>query len=245
MGNGIWAAVSGANSQQIALDVTSNNLANAGDRGFHADRVIFEDSLAKASGRQMATQSLRYAGVSKIVTDFSRGATEQTGRPLDVAIRGDGFFAVKTETGERYTRLGNMQLATDGTLTTREGDPVMDTNRRPIRVPKNSTNVEISDDGTVRTAAGPVGQLLVVGFENPTTLEHDGSLLFRPGAQTAKPQSRTTSLDISALEGSNYSPVKGMIDIIGTTRTFEACERAIDAFRDIDRKAATNIGSRV
>jgi len=245
MGDGIWAAVSGATSQQIALDVTANNLANASDRGFRADRVVFEDSLAKAQSRQPATQSLRYANVGKIVTDFTRGATEPTGRPLDVAIRGDGFFVVKTEAGERYTRVGDMQLAKDGTVTTREGDPVLDTNRRPIRLPKNASDVSITEDGTVRSAAGTAGKLLVVGFENPTTLEHDTSMLFRAGAQTSKPQSRTTNLDIAALEGSNYTPVKGMIDIVAITRTFDACERAIDAFRDADRKAATSIGSRV
>jgi flagellar basal-body rod protein FlgF len=245
MGDGIWAAVSGASSQQVALEVTANNLANAGDRAYRADRVVFEDSLAKAKSRQVTTQSLRYAEPAKIVTDFSRGATEPTGRPLDVAIRGDGFFVVRTESGERYTRSGNMQLARDGTLTTRDGDAVLDNNRRPIRVPQNATDVQIANDGSVRTSTGAVGQLLVVNFTNPTTLEHDGSMLFRASAQTSRPQSTTATLDVAALEGSNYSPVKGMVDIIGANRTFDACERAIDAFRDADHKAASSIGSRV
>ncbi len=155
MSTGIWAAVSGAVAQTSALDVAANNIANSSTPGFRADRELFRETLANA--QRGADGSLRYSVVRNVRPDLNAGQITTTNRGLDVALRGaDGFFAVKTPQGERYTRAGHMSVSSDGTLTTADGHAYLGANRQPIRVPPDSKEVTF----------GPDGSLLVDGMES-------------------------------------------------------------------------------
>lgn len=240
MSNGIWAAASGAMSQTLALDVAAENVANASTPAYHVDRAVFRDVLTRAQAKKNGGFNLVYGQVGSITTDPTAGAFLPTGRPLDVALKGGSYLVVKTARGERYTRYGSIQLAKDGTLTTRDGDPLLDPNRKPIKVSPTS-KLAISSDGNVLVDGQASGSLLVVSFANQSGLVKEGSTLMRADTTAGKAAPATPELEVGALEASGASAVKGMIDIVTATRAFEVCERAIDAFRDADRKAATEL----
>ena len=240
MSDGIWSAVSGAKSQTMALDVAAENIANASTPGYHADRAVFREVLTKAAAKKGGGFNLIYGQVGSVVTDPTAGAFTPTGRPLDVALQGGQYLVVNTARGERYTRHGSIQVATDGTLTTREGDAFVDANRKPIKVSPQS-KLAIAQDGNVLVDGQPAGSLFVVSFANPSALAKEGAQLMRAEEAAGKPTTATPKLEVGSLEGSTASSVKGMIDIVNITRAFDVCERAIDAFRDADRKAATEL----
>ena len=240
MSNGIWAAASGAMSQTLALDVAAENVANASTPAYHVDRAIFRNVLTHAQAKRNGGFNLVYGSVGSISTDPTAGAFVPTGRPLDVAIKGGSYLVVQTPRGERYTRYGSIQLATDGTLTTRDGDPLLDPNRKPIKVTPTS-KLGIANDGNVLVDGQPSGSLLVVSFADQSGLVKEGSLLLRAEASAGKATPTTPQLEVGALESSGASAVKGMVDIVTATRAFEVCERAIDAFRDADPKAAVEL----
>lgn len=240
MSNGIWAAASGAISQSLALDVAAENVANASTPAYHADRAVFREVMTRAQAKKSGGFNLNYGSVGSITTDPTAGAFVPTGRPLDVALKGGSYLVVGTPRGERYTRDGNIQISTDGTLTTREGDPILDTNRKPIKVSPQS-KLGMAADGNVLVDGQPNGSVLVVSFADQSGLVKEGGKLLRAEASAGKPTPKAAELEVGALEQSSSSPVKGMIDIVTATRAFEVCERAIDAFRDADRKAATEL----
>lgn len=242
MSNGIWAAASGAMSQSLALDVAAENVANASTPAYHVDRAVFRDALTRASAKRNGGFNLVYGAVGSITTDPTAGAFVPTGRPLDVAIQGNNYLVVSTARGERYTRYGSIQMSREGTLTTRDGDAILDTNRRPIKV-SPTANVSIASDGNVLVDGQASGSLLLVSFADAASLVKEGNLLMRGDPKAGKAVTVTPHLEVGALETSGASAVKGMVDIVTATRAFEVCERAIDAFRDADRKAAVELMS--
>lgn len=245
MSTGIWVAASGATAQMTALDATANNLANAQTPAYKADRAVFQEYLASAVDAGNAQTQMRYASVAEVRADHSLGPIQVTGRALDVAIDGEGYFAVQTPGGERYTRAGNFQIAPGGTLVTADGHAVLDAARRPLTVPATGAPVSISADGSVMLGDDPIGQLRFVRFQNPAGLAKEGLVLMRPTPDAGAPAVAPARLQPGALEMPNVSVVKGMTDLVSVTRSFEALQRAVEVFSQLDQRAANDImGSR-
>jgi flagellar basal body rod protein FlgG len=187
---------------------------------------------------------MHYSTMDGVAANSTPGGIVSTGRALDVSIKGEGMFAINTARGPRYTRLGNIQVATDGRLVTKDGDVFVNRDNKPIKVPQGvpgapgSFDIRVGTDGTVFVGPETVGQLLLVNFKNPGGLQREGSLVFRATPNSGAPTLSAATLESQTLELSNVSVVKGMVDIVGASRGFEACERVIDAFREADRRAA-------
>lgn len=254
MSHGIWIAASGAVSQTTALDSTANNLANANSPGYKAEFGVFREHLATAAQAGVQRPAMHYASVSEVSADHKAGTILHTGNKLDVAIRGDGYFAVSTADGERYTRAGNFQIDPKGYLTTADGAPVLDVDRKLIRVPANRMNLDgnisregqlhILEDGRVMIEDNMLGRIKLVGFSDPKGLEKEGHTLFRTTQRSGPAKLDDSYLEVGAVEGANVSVVKGMTDIVTTSRVFEAMQKVIENFSEIDRRAANDIISR-
>lgn len=242
MSDGIWAAASGAAAQLVALDATANNVANAATSGYKADGPVFREHLAAAVSGEGGAPHLRYASVDGVAPDMTMGAIEETGRPLDVAIQGEGFFTTRGRAGVAYTRSGAFALASDGTLVSAGGDALLGESGRPIQIKGATARVSIGTDGTVLAEGVPQGRLRLVRFPNPSGLEKQGSLAFRPTAGSGAPYVAPVTLRSGALEASNVSVIGGMARLVSTTRAFDAIERVIDAFKEADRRAAMDVG---
>jgi flagellar basal-body rod protein FlgF len=242
MSTGIWMAASGASSQITALDATANNLANANTAGYKVDQAVFQEHLISAMYSGRSAREMRYNGVATVAPDMRGGPLQITNKPLDVAVEGDGFFAIQTPRGERYTRAGAFQIGPEGNLVTAQGYAVLDQGGSPISVQPDAKVMSLGDDGVLTVDDSDVGQLKVVTFNQQNGLEKDGDTLFRAtplsGAAVANP---VATVHAGALEMPNVSIVKGMTDLVSATRAFEALERAVEEFSKLEHRAATDI----
>jgi len=254
MSTGIWSAASGAVGQIAGLDSAAQNIANAATPGFRAEEAVFRQTLVQSINRDTGTRSMRYAVSRTTVPDFRAGQMVQTGRPLDVAITDDkSFFVVSTPQGERYTRAGSFRMAIDGTLTTPDGYPVLGLNRRPVKVDPDSryvglsgesvrTSASIDGEGQLTTGDGTPGpKLALVTFKNLGGLERDGQVLFRAQPAAGAAIASDARLETASLEQSNANAVTGMTTLVNSSRNFEMISKVIEAFGEIDKRAASGI----
>lgn len=233
-----YIALSGMRARLDQLDRLAADLANSATAGYKGERIThmqeprpsFQDSLDSAidvstSGRRL---------------DTAAGAIEATGRDLDVAIEGQGFFEVQTPAGPRYTRNGHFSRTADGTLTTDDGSPVMGENG-PIQL--GSGMVSIGEDGTVRAGDGVVGRLKMVAFADPGQLTQEGGSRLDAGGQAPLPASGVVRTQ--ALERSNVSVVSHVAELTTVTRAFEALQKSMSVLmNDIDGRAIDSFGRR-
>lgn len=246
MSDGIYAALSGAIAQQRSLDVVANNVANASTHGYRGDRVAFRQELASASSGGPAPDALRFVSVSQVSTDTTQGALQETGNTFDVALQGEeGHFVVETPNGFRYTRAGSFTTDAEGVLQTQDGHRVMGVPEDParirpveLRIPPDATDVAIAADGTVSTADGVLGQLRIVDIAGE---EKEGFTLFT--ARSAEASEGTTVVQ-GYLEASNINAVAGLNELITVSRSFEAFQKVIETFRQLDTRTARDVAGR-
>jgi flagellar basal-body rod protein FlgF len=220
-------------SRQMALsrelDIVANNIANVDTVGYKADNASFSAFLASgARDGDFAGNDRRVSFVNDHASwvDFSPGALERTGNPLDVAIDGKGYLVVQTPRGQRYTRNGSLSITAAGALVTSEGDQVLGTTG-PITFQVTDHDVTISRSGiiTVREGAAindaPRGQLQIVTFDQQQVLQKDGASTFMaPDGVNPAPAPPATGVVQGSLEKSNVRAVVAMARMIEITRSY-------------------------
>ena len=192
---------------------------------------MFHEMLAQAAG-----EGHHYAGVSATALDTTTGSIRTTDRPLDVALPKGAYLSVQTDNGERYTRAGAMTVSHDGFLTTRHGDKLIGEDNKPIKVPDGIGEVKATKGGAIQKGDTQIGQLKIVQFDRPECLTHEGGTVLAGNVDTGAAKVTNAHLEVGAVEESNASVVSSMNDLVDASRTFEAFQRAIDAFRDADKK---------
>jgi flagellar basal-body rod protein FlgG len=226
MERGLYIAASGMMAEQVRQDLIAHDLANASTSGYKPDRVAsksFGEMLLSDTANGTAVGSLGLGTqIDRQVTDMSAGPLRDTGEPLDFAVEGDGFFAVRTSGGVRYTRDGQFAASARGTLVTAAGDDVLGPDGAPIR---------IGTDGKV--AAGDVG---VVSL--PDARREGDNLFTGTAGGTAAGTVRA-----GALEGSGVDPVTTMVEMMSSLRAFESGQRVITTIDSTLQKAANQVGS--
>lgn len=232
----IYVSMSGAKATMQRQDVLANNLANASTVGFRAELQAFRAVPVNGSGASTRV----YALESTPGHDDAAGPIQVTGRPLDVAMRGNAWLAVQTDDGtEAYTRAGALEVTAEGRLVGASGRTVLG-DGGPIDLPPD-TRVSIASDGTVSATAAngvstPVGRLKLVTPEAPLERGADG--LFRGADGADLPADATARLQDGALEGSNVSPVETMVAMIAASRQFEAQMKLLQTAESDERAAA-------
>jgi flagellar basal-body rod protein FlgF len=207
-------------AQMRATEVLASNLANADTPGFRALRPVFTSSpeTQRGVGGHSSGRQVHYALDRATWRDDAAGPINATGNPLDLAIRGTGWFAVETPNGERYTRAGRFALDADRRIVDAEGRPVLGA-AGPISLAVNDTRIEIQGDGTVRSENGVVGRLRVVRFGNEQGMRSEGDSLF---ASDDPPETvERPNVVQGAIEGSNVNGVLEMVRLTGELREFQ------------------------
>jgi flagellar basal-body rod protein FlgF len=232
-------------SRQVALsrelDVVANNIANMNTNGYKADGALFEEYLSSGA-RSETGGRISYVRDRGIWHDMSAGPVERTGNPLDVAIKGDGFLAVQTPRGERYTRNGALHLDATGQIVTSEGDPVLGT-AGPIVLQRNDRQISISTDGqiSVRNGSSTVdtirGKLRLVNFARPQQLQKDGGSTFKPAAGDTPQETTTASIEQGAIEKSNVRGVVEMSRMIEITRAYTQVATLLQQQGDLSQQS--------
>ncbi|MDA8429167.1 MAG: flagellar basal-body rod protein FlgF [Geobacteraceae bacterium] len=243
MNSGMYSALSGNLAAMKRMDIISNNLANVNTPGFKKDKMTFEGMLSSATMPPAVPASMTADPIlqkENIYIDYAAGPVSQTGNPLDMAIDGDGFFVVSTPDGPAYTRQGNFRLSADGTLVTNDNFPVQGQGGGSIRI--SGSRIEIDSKGVVNVDGTPAGTISMVDFPKPYALTKTGSALFVPTNAGATPQAAKGELRQAHLEGSNVETISEMVQMIETSRYFDACQRTILSFNDMTSKAANDLG---
>ncbi len=239
----IYTAMTGAKALEQRQHALSNNLANASTDGFRADIETFRAVPLQADG-PATTRVFSIEATAGF--DAATGPLRQTGVPLDMAIRGDGWFAVGGPDGvEQYTRNGAFVVGPDGQLQTLAGLPVIG-DGGPIVVPE-SAQVMVGIDGTLSAQVGAqapvqIGRLKLV---NPpqAELEKTGNGLVKMRNGQASPANEAIRVVGGALEGSNVNVVEAMVGMIAVSRQFEMQMRMIQNAESNEQRA-TSILSR-
>lgn len=232
-------------SRQIALqrqmDVVANNMANINTSGFKSEQLLFEEYVMPVARDQdfpTLDQPLSYVQDWATIHDLSGGAMVQTGNDLDVGLNGDGFFAVQTPAGERWTKAGNFQLSADGTLVDASGNPVLGQGG-PIQFGPEEVGILIGSDGSISSSAGQKGSLRLVEFANAQELTRDGSNLWAGGTPVAATNTRTMQ---GFIEKSNVSGVSEMAEMIRVTRAYESAANLATKQDELRRSAIQRLG---
>ena len=235
-------------ANQKNLDVISNNLLNSETTGYRAERSVlsaFEQemmSIIDSSG-----QSVLGDGISSPITtintentQFQTGAIEATGRSLDVAINGEGFFNITGEDGKTYlTRNGGFDLDTEGYLVLPGVGRVLSTNGY---IKTSSSDIEISADGTVKSSSGTtLGKILISSPTDYSTLKRTESGLFT--SEELVPVSTNYQLSQKCLEKSNVEMNVELTNLIAAQRSFQGCSSALATIDAINRKAAQQLAA--
>jgi flagellar basal-body rod protein FlgF len=226
MERGLYIAASGMLAEMQRQDQIANELANVSTPGYKGDRSSrqsFGDLLLSntQTGQVVGPLGLG-AHIARTVTDLTGAPARQTNEPLDFAISGDGFFAVRTPQGVRFTRNGQFGASAGGTLVDQLGNQVLSQSNQPIRV---------QADGTV-----PPGGVGVFAVTNPRKA---GDSLF-----TGTAAGRAAgSVQSGALEGSGVEPARAMVDMIASMRSFEAGQKVITTIDGTLEKATTQVGN--
>ncbi|NML14908.1 flagellar basal-body rod protein FlgG [Azohydromonas caseinilytica] len=243
----LWIAKTGMEAQQTRLDVITHNLANVSTNGYKRTSAVFEDLMyqnlrqsgaASTEQTQLPTGLQLGLGVRPVATvrNFTTGNLQDTGRDLDIAIKGRGFFQIQMPDGTTaYTRDGAFQLDANGQIVTNDGYPV----QPGITVPANATKVSISADGIVsatipgQAAPQQLGQLQLAQFVNPPGLEPQGQNLFVETAASGTPTTGAPNgnglggLQQGFVETSNVSVVEELVTMIQTQRAYEINSKAV------------------
>jgi flagellar basal-body rod protein FlgG len=237
----------GMEAQQTQLDTIAHNLANVSTNGFKRGHVVFEDLIyqnlrqagANSSEQTQLPTGLQVGlGVQPVATSrmFAQGNLQQTSNPLDLAIKGNGFFQIQLPDGTTgYTRDGSFQVDANGQLVTNAGYVV----QPGITIPANAQSVTVGADGTIsallpgQATAQPIGQIQLASFVNPAGLDPKGQNLFAETAASGTPNSGPPglnglgSLQQGFVETSNVNVVEELITMIQTQRAYEMNSKAI------------------
>jgi flagellar basal-body rod protein FlgF len=239
--SGYYAAYSGLLARTEALDSAASNLSNSGTKGFRAEREFFRNAImgpdALNSQLNRTVNDFGVLGGNKL--DLGQGPLVPTGNPLDLAIEGQGFFAVQTKSGIRYTRDGQFQRSVDGALMTEQDEPVLNANKQPIRIP--SGDVNISAEGVISVGGAVVGNLGLFAFPSAGSVVPEGTNRYLPVDGTT-PSVASGSIHQGSLEGSNQDVIQGTLQLILVQRQAEMMQKALTVFNnDFDKTASEEL----
>ncbi|KKL59069.1 hypothetical protein LCGC14_2219070, partial [marine sediment metagenome] len=170
---------------------------------------------------------------SKTAIDFTQGALIRTGRPLDLALNGKGFFVIETPAGELYTRNGTCAINPDGQLVDTQGRVIAGEDGA-IAIPgtASSLDVHVSSDGAISVTGKRIGKLKLVEFEDTSLLMPVGGGCYRPTGPVELKEAAGTTVQQGYREGSNVSAVKELVRLITVSRLYQANVKSVGSHSD-------------
>ncbi len=201
----------------------TNNLANANTPAYKRKRTSFEQLMDNAYADEGGATEVDSSIATRSAVDFTPAALNATGRTLDLAIEGEGFFALETPQGMLYTRGGKFRADAEGQLVDPAGRLVAGQNG-PITIPRtvSTADVSISRDGTVQAGGRSLGRLRVVTFANPGVLHPTGGGCYSAPSASRPEDVEDPRVHQGYVESSNVSVVEELVSLITVSRLYEA-----------------------
>lgn len=240
MENAILIGLSQQTALRRNLDIIAHNLANMETVAYKAERPLFNTFLTSVRNANGEQDSAKFVNDYGMVRNMNEGTLRRTSNQLDVAIDGSGYFVVSTDAGERYTRNGHLRIDHEGKLSTSDGNAVLDTNRNEIFFGPDEKSLSIARDGSISTATGSKGQLLVVEFADESTLSRAGSSLY---SSSSEPTNRSnTIIQQGSIEESNVIPIQEMSTMIEVLRAYTSSAKLVKSAEDLAQRAIRTLG---
>jgi flagellar basal-body rod protein FlgF len=231
---GVYASASGLDALLRRQEAMSQNLANLNTPGFKQELSLLQDWADSPLVAEDAISPDPAIGAlptgvngSELRIDYSQGPLETTGRSLDVAILGDGFFRVQTPQGERLTRDGSFHRDSSGHLVTADGNFLLGDNG-PIQIGEGSPS--ITEDGNIYLpgATGPAARISLVRADDPAGLVREADNLLAPGTAALQPLAPgATNLKQGLLEQANVDVSAVMVTMMMALRSYESVQRSL------------------
>jgi flagellar basal-body rod protein FlgF len=253
MQDAVMSGLFGALTNEMRMNLISNNLANINTTGYKRDRVGFQDTFIRLAtdykpdprislrDKQLLPEGhiIAKPRLSMQTVDMSQGSMQVTGNPLDMAISGSGFFKVITPQGPVYTRNGEFYRNADGYLVDTKGYPVAGSGGN-IALPDKG-KITVSPDGRIFADTQEVGQFDVVKVANENQLQRFGQNYFTAAKGTAAQEQGLEPGESVVMQGylekPNVEVVTEMVNMIETQRSFEAYQKVITGANDMDNSA--------
>lgn len=224
----------------------AHNLANAGTIGFKKSQSVFAQTLDQHLGNENGIAPSGIVEETSLI-DFTQGALNLTGRPMDLAVSGDAFFVIETADGLSYTRNGRFTTTANGQIVDFRGNTVAGKGG-PLTLPEGTSpaQMHVSNDGTITVNGQDIGALKLVKFADNSSLVSVGNGCFKlaEGAEGApqEPDAADYTVQQGFTESSNVNTISELVDLITITRLYEANLKSItnndDRYDSILRIAA-------
>jgi len=239
------AAYIGLSRQMVLrreMDIIANNIANLDTTGFKVESLMHKTDAQAPAMTLGGPKPVKFVTADGVARDFGQGGLRQTGRPLDLAIEGQGFFRVMADDGERYTRDGRFRTDDLGRLVTQQGHPVMDEGGGEIMVDPERGPLSIARDGTVSQGDERIGKIGLFTFESLAALEKTGDNQYRNTSNLQPQPAEGAVLRQGMLEGSNVQAILEITRMIEVSRAYETTAKMIDSEADLSRRSVERLG---
>jgi flagellar basal-body rod protein FlgF/flagellar basal-body rod protein FlgG len=236
MGSGKYSALSGAVAREQAMSNVAANLANVSTTGFKKDRISFA-AILRGSTQTAEARGINLTRIRKIGTDFSQGGMQTTGRSLDVAIDGEGFFKVQRGQDIFYTRAGRLMIDEAGMIKTEDGLNVLGAGNGPLQIDTaGGKDIYIAETGDI-SVNGVLAdsRIQVFGVADQDKLIKIGNGLYKLEQGGDQPLDGARVVQ-GNLETSNVNMMEEMTAMIATQRAFEAHHKVIESYSKLGEK---------
>jgi flagellar basal-body rod protein FlgF len=212
------------------MQVVANNIANMASTGYRREGVVFSEFVRALDPQH---DSLSMAAARAGFTSELQGALTQTGRPLDMAVEGEGYFLIQTPDGQMLTRAGNFLRDADGNVVTPDGMQLLDSGGAAVAVPPNAAVIAVASDGTLSADGLPVAEIGLWVAPGPGTTERRAGARFALDGAPRPAEEGSGRIVSGFLESSNVSPVAEVARMIEVQRSYELGQNFLD--REDDR----------
>lgn len=231
MNNALYVGLSRQMTLKREMDVIANNIANSDTVGFKVENLMLREDVqqtsAKAGQQAGLNQKITFVHDAGVSREYTQGALKQTGGTFDLGLEGEGFFAVQTQDGTRYTRDGRFSMNAKGQLIDVAGNPVLNSSNSPIQIDPTKTQPSIAHDGSISQDGVIAGKIGMFKFADRAQLQKTGSGLFDTGGQTATADT-TTKIQQGMIENSNVDAIQQMTRMISVSRAYEQVAGMMD-----------------
>lgn len=239
MQSSLYVGLSGQIALAKRLETMAGNVANMSTVGYRAESINFKTVMAQAG-----TQQIAYLEPGDTYINRASGALTSTGNPFDVAVRGNGWFAVRTDAGIAYSRDGRSRIAENGQLQTLNGAPILDAGMAPISLTPGGSTPVISRDGMITQDGRQMGAIGLFSLPPDARLSRGPSGSVTSNVQATPVLDFVTNNVVQGFtEGSNTDPVKEMTDLIIVQRFFEMVSGSMESIDNTKTDAIKSLGS--
>jgi flagellar basal-body rod protein FlgF len=245
MNNALYVGLSRQMTLKQQMDLIANNIANADTVGFKIESLLLREDVQQPARKPSfgvnPTEKITFVQAAGTERDFSQGGLKQTGGVFDLGLAGDGFFAVQTANGVRYTRDGRFSMNAKGQLVDVAGNTVLNNGSSPIQIDQTKGQPSIAHDGTISQDGLAAGKVGVFKFADRTQLQKTDGGLYDVGNQTPTADT-TTKVQQGMIENSNVDAIQQMTRMIAVSRAYEQVAGMMDQTGSMSDEAVRRLG---